>query len=145
VHTRASRSAKARSSSAAVPVFGVSLLVVLDATSPGALNACAVCIGFGAGLICVMTVLSKYFGSIAYASALGIALAVQTAAGAVASLVAGDIYARFGSHRIAFVGTAILFLRAHSSCYSSARRRGRNPLKLMTICRPTPDCRRPDA
>ena len=94
----------------AVGVFGVGLLVLIDATTLLKLNIYAVCIGFGfgGGLVCMMTVMSNYFGSKAYASIIGITLAVQTTIGALASFVAGDLYERLGSYSIAFTGTAIL-------------------------------------
>lgn len=94
----------------AVGVFGIGLLVLIDATGVLNLNIYAVCIGFGfgGGLVCMMTVLSNYFGSKAYASIIGITLAVQTTVGALASFIAGDLYERQGSYTIAFTGTAIL-------------------------------------
>jgi sugar phosphate permease len=94
----------------AMGVFGIGLLVLVDATSAMKLNIYAVCIGFGfgGGLVCMMTVMSNYFGSKAYASIIGITLAVQTTVGALASFVAGDLYERQGSYTVAFTGTAIL-------------------------------------
>jgi MFS family permease len=94
----------------AVAVFGIGMLVLLDATTSLKLNIYAVCIGFGfgGGLVCMMTVLSNYFGSKAYASVIGITLAVQTTIGALASFIAGDLYERQGSYTVAFIGTAVL-------------------------------------
>lgn len=94
----------------AVSCFGIGLLVLLKATTPLTLNIYAVLIGFGfgGGLVCMMTVMSNYFGSKAYASVIGITLAVQTTIGASASFIAGDLYERQGSYTIAFIGTAIL-------------------------------------
>jgi MFS family permease len=94
----------------AVSVFGIGLMVLLDATTPLKLYFYAVCIGFGfgGGLVCMMTVMSNYFGSKAYASVIGTTLAVQTTVGAVASFIAGDLYERLGSYSIPFTGTAIL-------------------------------------
>jgi MFS family permease len=94
----------------AVGFFGIGLLVLLDATTQVKLYVYAVCIGFGFGgsLVCMMTVMSNYFGSRAYASVIGITLAVQTTVGAIASFVTGDLYERLGSYSIAFIGTAIL-------------------------------------
>ncbi len=94
----------------AVGVFGIGLLTLIDATTAWKLNIYAVCIGFGfgGGLVCMMTVMSNYFGSKAYASVIGITLAVQTTVGALASYIAGDLYERQGSYTNAFVGTAIL-------------------------------------
>jgi len=94
----------------AVGVFGIGLLVLIDATTTTKLYIYAICIGagFGGGLVCMMTVMSNYFGSKAYASVIGITLAVQTTIGASASFIAGDLYERQGSYTIAFIGTAIL-------------------------------------
>jgi len=91
-------------------VFGIGLLVLIDANTALELNVFAVCIGigFGGGLVCMMTVLSNYFGSAAYASVIGITLAVQTTIGAAASFATGDIYERFGSYTTAFIGAATL-------------------------------------
>lgn len=94
----------------AVAVFGIGLLILLDATTTLKLYIYAVCIGFGFGgsLVCMMTVMSNYFGSKAYASVIGITLAAQTTFGALASFIAGDLYERQGSYTVAFTGTAIL-------------------------------------
>jgi MFS family permease len=94
----------------AVGIFGVGMLVLLDATTTFRLHLFAVCIGlgFGGGLVCMMTVMSNYFGSKAYASVIGITLAVQTTVGAVGSFVAGDLYERLGSYTAAFIGTSVL-------------------------------------
>lgn len=93
-----------------VAVFGVGMLVVLDAGSTAELYVFAVCVGlgFGGGVPCMMTVLGNYFGSAAYASVMGITFAVQTTAGALGSFVAGDVYERVGSYTIAFTGTSVL-------------------------------------
>jgi MFS family permease len=90
--------------------FGVGMLILLHADTPLLLNVFAVCIGigFGGGLVCMMTVMSNYFGSAAYASVIGITLAVQTTVGALGSFVAGDLYERFGSYTVAFIGTAMM-------------------------------------
>lgn len=94
----------------AVGVFGIGLLLLIDAKSAWQLNAYAVCIGFGFGgaLVCMMTVMSNYFGSKAYASIIGITLAVQTTVGALGSFIAGDLYERQGNYTMTFTGTAIL-------------------------------------
>jgi sugar phosphate permease len=94
----------------AVGFFGIGMLVVLDATTAFRLNVFAVCIGigFGGGLVCMMTVMSNYFGSKVYASVIGITLAVQTTAGALGSFIAGDLYVRLGSYTYAFLAVAVL-------------------------------------
>jgi MFS family permease len=94
----------------AVGFFGIGMLILLDATTAFRLRVFAVCIGigFGGGLVCMMTVLSNYFGSKVYASVIGVTLAVQTTAGALGSFIAGDLYERLGSYTSAFVGIAVL-------------------------------------
>ena len=94
----------------AVGFFGVGMLVLLRAESTLSLYIFAVCIGagFGGGLVCMMTVMSNYFGSAVYASVIGVTLAVQTTIGAIASFIAGDLYERLGSYTPAFIGTGIL-------------------------------------
>lgn len=94
----------------AVGVFGIGLFVLIDATTTLKLNIYSACIGFGfgGGLVCMMTVMSNYFGSKVYASVIGVTLAVQTTIGAVGSFVAGDLYERLGSYTVGFIGTAIL-------------------------------------
>jgi OFA family oxalate/formate antiporter-like MFS transporter len=90
--------------------FGVGMLVLLHADTVLKMNVFAVCVGlgFGGGLVCMMTVLSNYFGSAAYASVIGVTLATQTTVGALGSFVAGDLYERFGSYSVPFTATAIL-------------------------------------
>jgi sugar phosphate permease len=94
----------------AVGFFGIGMLALLDATTAFRLQVFAVCIGtgFGGGLVCMMTVMSNYFGSKVYASVIGITLAVQTTAGALGSFIAGDLYERLGSYTSAFLGVAVL-------------------------------------
>ena len=90
--------------------FGVGMLVLLHADTVFRMNAFAVCVGlgFGGGLVCMMTVLSNYFGSAAYASVIGVTLATQTTVGALGSYAAGDLYERLGSYAAPFTGTAVL-------------------------------------
>jgi MFS family permease len=94
----------------AVGVFGVGLLLMLDATSPVTLYGFAIGIGFGfgGGVACMMTTLSNYFGPAVYASVIGITLAVQTTAGSLGSFIAGDVYERTGSYSPVIIGSAIL-------------------------------------
>ncbi|HZD53693.1 MAG TPA: MFS transporter [Woeseiaceae bacterium] len=94
----------------AVGLFGIGMLVLLEATTAFTLHVFAVCIGagFGGGLVCMMTVMSNYFGSKVYASVIGITLAVQTTVGALGSFIAGDLYERLGSYTFAFLGTSVL-------------------------------------
>ena len=96
----------------ATAIFGVGMIVLVKATSAVDLYLYAVCLGagFGGGLVCMMTVFSNFYGSKAYASVVGVTLAVQTTAGAIGSYVAGDFYERFGSYALAFNGAGVLCL-----------------------------------
>jgi MFS family permease len=49
-------------------------------------------IGFGGGLVCLMTVLSNYFGTRAFASLAGLAVAVNTTLSAITPYVGGWLY-----------------------------------------------------
>jgi MFS family permease len=74
--------------------FGVGLALVVNAHSHASVIAFASClgIGFGGGLVCLMTVLSNYFGTGAFASLAGLAVAINTTLGAVTPYVAGWLY-----------------------------------------------------
>jgi cyanate permease len=100
-------------------VFGVGLLLVVHATGPMDIYPFAICLGsgFGGMLVCQMAVLANYFGSKAYASVVGLALAVQTAVGASSPYIVGGLYDTSHTYAPSFrflaavclVGAAILF------------------------------------
>ncbi len=74
--------------------FGAGLWLVVSAHSHASVLAFATClgIGFGGGLVCLMAVLSNYFGTGPFASLAGLAVAINTTLSAVAPYVAGWLY-----------------------------------------------------
>jgi MFS family permease len=75
-------------------IFGVGLAVVVNAHSHASVMLFATClgIGFGGGLVCLMAVLSNYYGTRAFASIAGLAIAINTTLSAVSPYVAGWLY-----------------------------------------------------
>ncbi|HEY1724756.1 MAG TPA: MFS transporter [Steroidobacteraceae bacterium] len=74
--------------------FGLGMGLIVNAHSHQAVVAFAVClgIGFGGGLVCLMTVLSNYFGTRPFASLSGLAVAINTTLSAITPYVAGWLY-----------------------------------------------------
>ena len=56
---------------------------------------------FGGGLVCLMAVLSNYYGVRAFASLAGLAVAINTTLSAIAPKVAGRLY----DHGVGYAGT----------------------------------------
>jgi len=75
-------------------VFAVGLLLIVDARAPWRVFSFATCfgIGFGGGLVCFMSVLSNYYGTRAFASLAGLAVAINTTMSAIAPKVAGHLF-----------------------------------------------------
>ncbi len=75
-------------------VFGVGLVLIVHAYSLAQVLLFATClgIGFGGGLVCLMAVLSNYYGTRAFASLAGLAVAINTTLSAIAPKVAGRLY-----------------------------------------------------
>jgi len=75
-------------------VFGVGLVVVVNAHALWQVYLFATClgIGFGGGLVCLMAVLSNYYGTRAFASLAGLAIAINTTLSAIAPKVAGRLF-----------------------------------------------------
>ena len=75
-------------------------------------------IGFGGGVVCMMTVLGNYFGMRPFASLSGVAIAINTGCSVIAPWVGGYLFdkgAGYGStfYTVAawcFAGAAVLFL-----------------------------------
>ena len=95
---------------AGIAIFSIGLYLVVNPTTVTGVYAFAICLGlgFGASVVCMMTVLSNYFGTRVYASIVGVALAVQTTASAIAPLVAGYIYDTTGSYSQSFYTLSVL-------------------------------------
>jgi MFS family permease len=74
--------------------FGVGLALVVNARSHASVLVFATClgIGFGGGLVCLMAVLSNYFGTRIFASLAGLAVAINTTLSAITPYVAGWRY-----------------------------------------------------
>ena len=93
-------------------VCAVGLLLAIDARSTAQLYLFAVCIGsgFGAMIVCLMAVLSNYYGLKAYASIVGLAIAIQTTVSAMAPYFAGLLYDRTHTYTPAFYCVAAICL-----------------------------------
>ena len=100
--------------------FGVGLALVVNAHSHASVMAFAIClgIGFGGGLVCLMAVLSNYFGNRAFASVAGLAVAINTTLSAIAPYIAGWLFDRGHGYGSSFytlsvwcvAGGAVLFM-----------------------------------
>lgn len=88
--------------------FGVGLLLVIDPRTMLGVYAFAVCIGFGfgGGLICLMTVLSNYYGPRVFPSAAGVAAALNTVLSAAIAWTGGMVYDRLGIYAPTFYSLA---------------------------------------
>ncbi|MEP6549024.1 MAG: MFS transporter [Gammaproteobacteria bacterium] len=102
-----------------VAVFGVGLVVIVNAHALWQVVLFAVCIGigFGGGLVCLMSVLSNYYGTAAFASLAGLAIAINTTLSAIAPKVAGHLFDQGVGYAVnfyflaawCFVGAIVLF------------------------------------
>jgi MFS family permease len=74
--------------------FALGLYLIIDARSTWQYFAFAAClgIGFGGGVVCLMAVLSNYYGVKVFASLAGLAVAVNTLSSVLAPYVAGWLY-----------------------------------------------------
>lgn len=75
-------------------VFAAGLLVIVNAHALWQVFLFATClgVGFGGGLVTFMSVLSNYYGTRAFASLAGLAVAINTTASAIAPKVAGHLF-----------------------------------------------------
>jgi MFS family permease len=89
--------------------FGAGLVIIVDARTPFLVNAFATClgIGFGGGVVCMMTVLGNYYGLKVFALLSGIAIAINTTLSALAPYIAGFLF----DHGYGYAGTCF-FLAA---------------------------------
>lgn len=95
--------------------FGAGLVLLVDARATWQVNAFATClgIGFGGGVVCLMTVLGNYYGLKAFALLSGIAIAINTTLSAIAPYVAGYLFDQgYGYAGICNVLAAWCFLGA---------------------------------
>jgi MFS family permease len=86
--------------------FGVGLIVLVGARAPQAVTVSAVCLGlgFGGGIVAMMATLSNYYGTKAFASLSGLAIAINTGISSLAPIIAGRMYdLGFGYSRAFYV------------------------------------------
>jgi MFS family permease len=90
-------------------VFGVGMIVLVDAVSPVSVRIAAVClgIGFGGGIVAMMATLSNYYGTRTFASLSGLAIAINTGVSSLAPIIAGRMYDSGLGYAHAFYFTAI--------------------------------------
>jgi MFS family permease len=89
---------------------GVGMLLIVHATGGAAIYPFAIClgVGFGGMIVCLMAVLSNYYGTRVYPSVVGLALAVQTTFGAIAPIVAGWAYDHYKTYNYCFYFIAVV-------------------------------------
>jgi MFS family permease len=100
-------------------VFAVGLVVIVNAHALWQVILFATCIGigFGGGLVCLMAVLSNYYGTRVFASLAGLAIAINTTLSAIAPKVAGRLFDQGVGYAVNFyflaawcaVGAVVLF------------------------------------
>lgn len=85
---------------ASIGLFGLGLLLVVNARDSITLYSFGVCLGVGWGgaLTCLMTILANYYGSQAYPAAVGVTLAVQPPVSAISPALSGYLYDVYGSY-----------------------------------------------
>jgi MFS family permease len=85
---------------AAVALFGVGIVLIVNARDPLTLYTVGVCLGVGWGgaLTCLMTILANYYGSEAYPAAVGLTLAIQPPVSAISPALSGYLYDVYGSY-----------------------------------------------
>ena len=90
------------------------MILALEASGVAGLYLYAVClgVGFGASFSCLMTLPGNYYGARAYASVLGVMIAVGTTAGAGGPYLAGKVYDHYGSYAPTFYSVAGLSFAA---------------------------------
>lgn len=93
---------------AASLLFGVGMILALDASGRAGLYLYAIClgVGFGVSFSSMMAIPANYYGTRAYAPIIAVVIAVGTTAGAAGPFAAGYIYDRFGSYEPAFYAVA---------------------------------------
>jgi MFS family permease len=96
-------------------IFGVGMVVIVDARAIWQVLLFATClgIGFGGGLVCFMSVLSNYYGTRAFASLAGLAVAINTTLSAIAPKVAGHLFDQG-------IGYAVIFYFLAAWCFITA-------------------------
>ncbi len=103
-----------------IAVFGAGLVIIVNAHALWQVFVFATCIGigFGGGVVCLMAVLSNYYGTRPFASLAGLAIAINTTLSAIAPKVAGRLFDRGVGYGVnfyflaawCFVGSAVVFV-----------------------------------
>jgi MFS family permease len=101
-----------------IAVFGLGILLIVNAHGPIALYGFGVCLGIGWGgaLTCLMTIMANYYGTQAYPAAVGVTLAVQPTVSSISPALSGYLYDVYGSYAptlyslaaLCFVSAALL-------------------------------------
>lgn len=83
-----------------IALFGLGMLLIVNARGTVPLYAFGIClgIGWGGGLTCLMTILANYYGNQAYPAAVGVTLAVQPTVSSISPALAGYLYDVYGSY-----------------------------------------------
>jgi MFS family permease len=89
-------------------LFGIGLLLAINATGGPFLFPAMLGLGFGLALTTLNTMLVDYFGLKAYAVLVAIMLAGQTAAGAIADYTAGAVHDASGTYGGVFLTLGVL-------------------------------------
>src|SRR5262249_9385833 len=89
---------------------GVGMLLIVHATGRPGLFGFAICLGagFGGMIVCLMAVLSNYYGTQVYPSVVGLAVATQTTVSAIAPIVAGWAYDHYKTYNTCFYFIAVV-------------------------------------
>lgn len=100
--------------------FALGLYLIIDARSTWQYFTFAAClgIGFGGGVVCLMAVLSNYYGVKVFASLAGLAVAVNTLSSVFAPYIAGWLYDKGYGYQGSFmtfsiwclIGAVVLFM-----------------------------------
>ena len=93
-------------------VFAAGLLLIVHATGAADIYPFAICLGIGYGgmFVCQMAVLVNYYGVKAYASVVGLVLAIQTVVGSTYPYIAGAVYDVTGTFASSFYFLAAVCL-----------------------------------
>ena len=85
---------------------GLVLIVNADAESQALLSVACLGVGFGGGYVCLMTVVSNYYGVTAFPALAGTVTAIPTAFSALASSVAGRLFDAGWGYAVTFYALA---------------------------------------
>jgi MFS family permease len=75
-------------------LFGASMMIIVHANTQLEVDLLATCLGmgFGGGVVCLMTVIGNYYGMKAFALLSGIAIAINTTTSAILPYIAGYLF-----------------------------------------------------